>query len=77
MDIKQFAFRMQKATGASRGHCYEVLAAYLGYGSYAAYQNSAHPPKDPGIYKAKQRCEELGLDASVAVYLIENIGEAR
>lgn len=77
MDIKQFAYRMQETTGVSRSQCYEIIAAYLGYGSYAAYKNSSHPPLEPGFDKAKARCEAFGLDGSPAVWVRENVGSAQ
>lgn len=77
MDLKQFAYQMQEVTGISRSHCYEIIAAYLGYGSYAAYKNSSHPPLEPGFDKAKARCEAFGLDGSPAVWVRENVGSAQ
>lgn len=77
MDIKQFAYRMQETTGVGRSQCYEIIAAYLGYNTYAAYTNSQYPPLDPGFDKAKRRCVELGYDGSPAVWVRENIGSAQ
>lgn len=77
MELKQFAYEMKKATGISQSHCYEIIAAYVGYNTYAAMGLSAYPPKDPGFDKAKRRCEELGYDGSPAVWVRENIGSAQ